>query len=424
MRKILLIIIITFLVPLLIPNVTKAEEMVTVRLKKDIGYASMLHLRLRGDYVTLDPDIKLKKGVNYKLTIQKGKLVLKGKGQAHTLGTSVILAPTEYDTNHLTFINGTPYLGAMAFVIENGQSIRPINQLPLEDYLKGVVPFEVFPSWNIEALKAQALAARTYAVSHMTSAMVDTIQDQVYGGYVWDKRTTAAVNDTKGEVITYHGHLIDAFYSASNGGMTENNAHVWGGKGKSFYPIKKDPYDPVHPWSFTFHQTQIPNKDPLKWDEMKEINQNIAAPIKTWLQNHGYSHDLKILSIPRFDINQKRNKADRALTGSITITFFQKLYGGLIRYEQVKMDNVPVNHIRPIFGGSLFKSYLVDSAYCNGQICTVKGKGFGHGVGMSQWGASIMGDKGKNYKEIIHFYFPGTKISNISDKKIIKKRTS
>jgi stage II sporulation protein D len=414
MKKIIMTLSFLFLL-LCFANVTKAEDLVTVQLKNNIGNKKLLHIRIRGDYFTPDLGLSIKDKENYQLVVKNGALFLKDKKEIQKVGSSLILTPQKYDTNHLIFINGTPYLGAMEFVIEENKIVRPINQLPLEDYLKGVVPFEVYPSWNMEALKAQSLAARTYAVSHMNRDMVDTIEDQVYGGFVWNVRTTQAVDETRGEVITYHQRLIDAFYSASNGGMTENNAHVWGGKARPFYPIKKDPYDPEQPWSFSFHQTQISETNAIQWDKTNERDKAITDSIKAWLQNKGYGQDIKILSIPHFEVDQKRNKADRALTGSITVEFLQRLYGGLIHYEEIELKDVPLNSIRPIFGGHRFKSYLVDNAECDGQICTVEGRGFGHGVGMSQWGASIMGDKGNNYKEIIQFYFPGTKISNISD---------
>ena len=413
MKKILIILIPILLV---MGHSAKAEEMVTVRLIKNIGSPTTLHFRLRGDYFTPDLGIPLFERHQYKLKVHKGRLVLQDGKAMYRLGRTFIIAPKTYDRAHMIFLNGTPYLGAMAFRLEIDH-IRPVNQLPMEDYLKGVVPFEVFPSWHMEALKAQALAARTYAASHLHREIVDTIQDQVYGGYLWNPKTTKAVEETKGEVITYHGRLIDAFYSASNGGVTENNAHVWGGENKPFYPIKKDPYDPKQPWQLTFHQNQIRADRPIQWSSTHEKEAKIAENIKQWLRRQGYGPDIKILDIPRFTIDEARNASGRALTGSLTVTFLQRFHG-LFRYEEVRLEHVSLKRIRPIFGGDVFKSYLIDDVTCRKGLCTVKGRGYGHGVGMSQWGASRMGERGKNYKEIIQFYFPGTDIRSLDEKKV------
>lgn len=403
------------LLSLLMPNHTHAEEMVTVRLVNHVGNTTKLDIKLKGEYVTLSPMLSLEEGVNYSLAVKDGSFVLKGADNKQRIHGSLILVPNQYDENHRIYVNDQPYLGAMEFVIEKQKYVRPVNQLPLEDYLKGVVPFEVFPTWGIETLKAQALAARTYAVAHADEIINDTISYQVYGGYAWSETATKAVEETNGEVITYNGKLISAFYSASNGGTTESNAHVWGGKARPYFPIKEDPFDPVHPWKFMLHQTQIDlekiNFDsPVWWDSLQEKDNEIISSMKAWLHRNGYPGDIKILSIPRFELADKQLKSKRSVKGSITIEFLHRLIEGTVLYQQVSLDNVDLNRIRPMIGGATFKSYLIESLELHDGIYTMKGKGFGHGVGMSQWGAHIMGKNGKSYREIISFYYPGTKI--------------
>ena len=245
MRNIL-VFLVMFL--LLLSDRGHAEELVSVKLVNYVGNTEELHIYLTGSFFSPDLLIPLKEHTRYRLKSSQGKLEIKGGGETWEVEDSFTLIPDHLDTYHVVRINRRPYLGAMTFQVEKQGSIRPVNQLPLEDYLKGVVPFEVFPSWELEALKAQTLAARTYAVSHMKKLMDDTIQFQVYGGYDWHPRTSQAIAETKGQVLTYQNRLIEAFYSASNGGMTENNAHVWGGKPLPFYPIKLDPFDPKQPW--------------------------------------------------------------------------------------------------------------------------------------------------------------------------------
>ncbi|MFZ3588839.1 SpoIID/LytB domain-containing protein [Bacillus sp. DJP31] len=419
MRKLLGLLILLFFT--MYPMTSFAKELVEVKLVNYMGDTSKINFELKGDYVSLDPTLTLYEGINYILTVKNGMFTLIGAGETQEFRDSLVLVPREYDEQHFITINDRPYLGAIEFQIEDKINIRPVNQLPLEDYLKGVVPFEVFPTWGIETLKAQALAARTYAVSHMKASMDDTIKYQVYGGYSWKPSTTKAVKETKGEVITHHNKLIDAFYSASNGGITENNANVWGGNPISYYPIKSDPYDPTHPWQFNLSQTQVELEE-INWDhhawweETQEKDDVITLSMKKYIQKKGFPGDIKILSIPEFKLSNDRLDSKRVTNGSITIHFLQRLIDGTILFQQLDLDQVEINRIRPLIGGNIFRSYFVDSLESNGGIYTMKGRGYGHGVGMSQWGANIMGEEGKTYEEILQFYFPGTKITTIPSK--------
>ncbi|WP_412975255.1 SpoIID/LytB domain-containing protein [Ornithinibacillus sp. 179-J 7C1 HS] len=407
---------------IILPATISAEHMVTVKLVNYIGNTDELTIEVKGEFFSLDPTLHIEEGVKYTLQLKKGELYLKQEGKKkQNLHGSFVLIPNTYDRNHVIYVNERPYLGALEFVMEEKNNIRPINQLPLEDYLKGVVPFEVFSSWGLETLKAQTLAARTYAVSKLGEVINDTISYQVYGGYEWDKNTTEAVEETEGEVITFNNRLIETFYSASNGGKTENNANVWGGTAMKYFPIKDDPYDPTHPWKFSMHQNQIDYStidftNPNWWDNTIEEDEEISISIKNWLNRNGYPGKIKILDIPQFELNGDKLASGRSVTGSITITFMRQLLEGLILFEQVSLQNVNLNRIRPMIGGTLFKSYLIDSLELQDSVYTMKGRGFGHGVGMSQWGAHFMGEKGRTYKEIIRFYYPGTTIMDISSK--------
>jgi SpoIID/LytB domain protein len=392
-----------------------ADEMVSVRLKNYIGNTSHLSIRFKGDYLTLDPTLKLKEGGQYTLSSKRGKLFLKHGKSTTEIKSPFILYPDAYDEEHLLSIDGRPYMGAMVFDIEKEKNIRPVNQILVEDYLKGVVPFEVFPDWNIEALKAQTLAARTYTITHTNTELDDTTFYQVYGGYNEFDQAKRAVIETKGEIITSKDQPISAFYSASNGGMTESNEHVWGGKPSPYFPIKQDPYDPIQPWNFTLNKTQI-EWDKIKWNKsnwwgkLKEKDSEMASSMKNWLNKNGYEGDMKILSIPLFAIDPVKNESQRSLKGSIQVEFMRRLIDGTILFEKVSLDHVELNRIRPMIGGGTFKSYLISSFEKTPASYTVSGKGNGHGVGMSQWGASEMAEKGKTYKEIIVHYYPGTQV--------------
>lgn len=400
------------------PSVTNAEELINVKLVNYIGETSKLKIQLKGEYFTLDSTFSLMEGKTYHLKVKGGEFFLEGKGVKQRIKGPLFLIPASYDHKHNILINDRPYLGVVEFHLENDKFIRPVNQLPLEDYLKGVVPFEVLASWPLETLKAQALAARTYAVSHLGKVIDDTINYQVYGGYAWHANTTKAVEETAGEVITFNGKLIEALYSSSNGGITENNTHVWSGKTKPYFPIKEDPFDPTNPWELALHETQIDLEDiqfdePNWWAKTKEKDKNITAAIKMWLKNIGYKGDIRILSVPRFELANEQLESGRSVKGSIEVVFLHNLIDGTIIVEQVTLLDEKLNRIRSMLGGGYFKSYFITSLEHSGDKYIMKGRGYGHGVGMSQYGASVMGEKGKTYEDIIQFYYPGTTITRI-----------
>jgi SpoIID/LytB domain protein len=122
------------------------------------------------------------------------------------------------------------YAGSLQIVPKGGATVLPVNLLPMEDYLKGVVPAEMPPYWGVEALKAQAIAARTYAIGHIGRAgdfdLRASESDQAYSGLT-DQRaeSNAAVDGTRGQVMTYQGQLITAFYMASDGGHTVSSEY-------------------------------------------------------------------------------------------------------------------------------------------------------------------------------------------------------
>jgi stage II sporulation protein D len=122
------------------------------------------------------------------------------------------------------------YAGVLQIVPKGAATILPVNVLPMEDYLKGVVPAEMPPYWGVEALKAQAIAGRTYAIGHVGRAGDFDLRaselDQAYSGLT-DQRaeSNAAVDGTRGQVLTYLGQLITAFYMASDGGHTESSEY-------------------------------------------------------------------------------------------------------------------------------------------------------------------------------------------------------
>lgn len=167
----------------------------------------------------------------YTLVPYNNELAIKIKDNYYPLKTdSVVLRP---DTDGFVSTKGKWYRGKLMIKVVNGNKLTVINIIDLEDYLKGVVPVEMSSSWEYEALKAQAIAARSYALANLNKQsrygydLKDTTADQAYGGATAEtEKTNRAVDETSGLVLTYDMKIITAYYFASAGGMTNGNA--WG----------------------------------------------------------------------------------------------------------------------------------------------------------------------------------------------------
>ncbi len=167
----------------------------------------------------------------YVLVPYKNEIAIKNSGNYYTLGTgAVVLRP---DTNGYVSTKGKWYRGKLMIKNINGK-LTVINDIDLENYIKGVVPSEMPASWEYEALKAQAIAARSFALANLGKQskngydLKDNTEDQAYGGASSETNiTNKAVEETHGLVLTYDMKIISAYYFASAGGMTTTS--VWGG---------------------------------------------------------------------------------------------------------------------------------------------------------------------------------------------------
>jgi len=395
-----------------IPNSFAAETtepIMQVKLVNYLGNQSQVTIQLSGDYLVDQSNIKLTSGKSYLVKYENNKISLMDGTTKITTADTLRLVPSA-DNNSLS-INGRPYLGTMRFIPENSKYVRPINEVYMEDYLKGVVPFESYESWNIEALKAQAVASRTYALGLQSKVIDDTISYQVYGGYKWSSypKSIQAVDETKGEVLKSGTSLISAVFSASNGGRTESNANVWGGTPLSYLPIKDDPFDAKTAWSFTVKKQQI-NPANKTWTQMSEADTAITNNMKTWMASHGYAgKDIKITGIPVLSLYAPKS-GGRVSLGDITIEFFTKDQidsNGAYIPQRVEYKQVSATQIRSMVGIGKMLSYLVTNSTVTNDSITISGLGNGHGVGLSQWGAENRAQAGQKYNEILAFYYQG-----------------
>ncbi|MGM0860795.1 MAG: SpoIID/LytB domain-containing protein [Bacillota bacterium] len=364
---------------------------------------------------TLADEFYLAGGTNYNLNISNGKLNLEN---IKTYGNSLRIKPETYSTSNRISLNGKEYLGTVNFSIESSKYIRPVNEnIPFEDYLKGVVPNEMPASWSLEALKAQSVAARTYSITKAGSTVADTTAFQVYGGYSWNANSTKAVEQTKGKVLKYNGSLITAAYSSSNGGYTEASNEVWASS-VPYLIAKKDTKDPQSTWTLTLSKQQLDtnsldlNKPASWWSSTNETNSAQLAGIKNWIMKNKETSaaSLKIKSIEDLSFSGT-TQGQRAKTASLKVNYIVKNSTGSYDSNKSTTITVPVTELRTMIGASAFKSTYVTVKKDTSKY-TISGKGYGHGIGMSQYGAKARAESGDSYSTILKFYYPGTTLTN------------
>ena len=264
LKKIFVILVVVALITTIFAvstNDIKADDQSIVRIKLSVGTPTTFDFKLQGNYtVKQDTSLKLSTG-SYSVKVDGGVVKLYSGTMILYAGSSIFVqecAPFEgaynYSTIKTTIYGTNKYLGNIEFKYDGGH-IDVINHVYLEYYLYGVVPYEMSNTWPIEALKTQAVAARTYAVRYMGGGsydMVDTSANQVYHGFDETKTNAiAAVKETAKLVLMCNGSLVPTYYSASNGGQVDIPQHVWSTSATvlPYHVIQDDIYDVMNDWS-------------------------------------------------------------------------------------------------------------------------------------------------------------------------------
>lgn len=279
-------------------------------------------------------------------------------------------------------VKGNQYRGVIK-AIASPSGVTLVNQVSMEDYLKGVVPCEIVPSWQMDAIKAQAVAARTYAMFHKNgyrSAGYDVTDDtrtQVYRGVSAEtEATNRAVMETAGEVVTYGGSPIDAVFHASGGGYTENCENVWGSAVPYLKGVPEDKY--ATPWKKTISLSSFM--------KMADVGK------------------LKGIKLSALHIGEAHKASDRGISGRVKSVTLVGSKGNRV---------VSGDRLQQIYD---LNSTLFDLSVSGNQL-VITGYGYGHGLGLSQWGAEAMAEKHGGakdyYKTILTHYFTGTKVEKI-----------
>lgn len=293
------------------------------------------------------------------------------------------------------------YNGQLKIVMADSGSLYLINNLDLESYLKGVVPAEIFTDNDtlIEAVKAQAICARSYALKKMENSKAKPynvfadIRDQVYGGAgIQTVPGDFAVDETRGIVIMYGKGIADIYFHASCGGMLEDASNVWPGEKESYLATRQDVIgkqfadiqSPFYRWTQKRTRAQL--------DSMYEYN-------------FGISHLSDVVK-DTIDIPFTVKVSERYPSGRIKKMYVQY---GTDRHE------LSGYQIRRFFGwppGTLLPSSLLRFSSTD-SVLVIHGAGSGHGVGLCQYGALYKAQRGLQYYHILQSYFPGTTLKRL-----------
>lgn len=275
-------------------------------------------------------------------------------------------------------IDGKKYYGGVT-VNKNKDSLTVINLAPLEEYLRGVVSKEMSPSFPVEALKSQSVAARSFALKnrgrHEAEGfdLCDKPHCQVYIGVVNYDSTDRAINETRGEILTYKGKLADTNFHADSGGMTEDVADVWG-RATPYLIAVKEIIAPGESWTVKVTTKDFSSRFGENFGDLKEIKLSKLTV--------GNSADDRTPS--------GRVKSAQLVGTKKTVT----LTGSDLR----RKFSLP---------STLFDMMIV------GDEVIFTGYGSGHGVGMSQVGAREYAKKGWSYEKILGHYYKDTNLKKL-----------
>lgn len=322
-------------------------------------------------------------------------------------------------------------------VLVSGTSVQLVNRLDIEDYLKGVVPSEMPASWHAEALKAQAITARSYAI-RSRGILSSSTSSQVYKGYSGEVNSTnKAINDTRGKVIYYNGRVVQTYFYSTSGGRTANVGDVWNSNQADFpYLISVDDSVEVSPysqWTDTIPASNIltafgfnPSTDLLIDLKIIKTGANGEVGAVTVTTTAGEKtikgNELVIRGLFKNSSNQllKSNWFDVKLTNSSGVNdlYIQYISSQQKAVSLLGMQVQTTSGIQTISDNNVMvqtKEGIVSTSAASGiSSITVNGKGYGHRIGMSQYGAKARAEDGANAEAILKHYYPGTTIGVIN----------
>ena len=296
------------------------------------------------------------------------------------------------------------YLGTLTIDLDN-RGIRAINHIDLETYLRGVVPKESVPSWPLEALKAQALAARSYAYYHFLTAprnrdyhVDDTARFQVYAGVSGsDTRTDVAIEQTRGEVLTYEDNVIVAFFHAYSGGRTDSALNIFKQRNVPYCAGSAE----IFPRSELSDELAPASRWIVNWSTSKYSSESLLSKFKASSSIGRRFGSFNRSAQLELDETELQDRFESVKT--LTVTQAETAANAVLDFTEVRTalgwSNFPGYHFRVFEEADGF---------------VFKGSGWGHHVGLSQWGAFIMAKNyAKTYRDIVFHYYHDVAIKRL-----------
>ena len=328
-------------------------------------------------------------------------------------------------TGSALVVNGSLYGGELTLQPNSFGTYTVVNSVPIETYLRGVVPHEIGPGAPFEAVKAQAILARTYALQNRHRFAPDNYelcadtQCQVYRGL---SETVAAADRaiaaTASQVLTYEGELVDAVYSSTTGGVTADFTHIWDGEPRPYLQSRPDSLfgNPLRALDLSredhvrqflslrngFNEAGISNY--FRW----QLHQPLAKLTRNLRENQKYLG----IPMPPYETIAGLEILERSPSGRVQeMRMDLRQSDGTVASVNLRKDSILLG-LRATY--SLL--FTLDPIYTGGTLTgyTFNGGGLGHGVGMSQYGSYHLARRGFSAANILSFYYPGTAVAPLT----------
>lgn len=421
-RVLALLLAMLFVVPLVqMPEAFAAEDgMVRVNLTR-LGSNETIAFQTTCDYyVDGKTSMRISSGSSATVSASGSTVYLTVNGVKTSMGSSLRLMRSTPGKTGIRFISPSMsnlFCGDL-FLTASSSILTPVLNIYIEDYLYGVVGYEMSPSNSVEALKAQAVAARGYALAKMRSRqsksydVVDNTANQVFKGYNGSSSYASvvkAVDGTKGIVLYYGNSLAQCYYGSSNGGQTESTKNAWGSTLK-YSVVMDDPYD--------LESTGTTKSANIRRDA-KDLNASLKAALISGVEQYltamgveleagsvtidgidsvvpgdaRFAQPSRLYQTLTFTVRATaRNAAGQSQSGSVQVDV--PTYGGLEKWYSLSINS---GNNETVWVDEVDAGFIVSF------------RRNGHGIGMSQRGAQVMAKKyGKSVGEILEYYYPGT----------------
>jgi len=370
--------------------------------------ASSAAIAATGRWTTADRDgSSLAAGdddAHWTVSMRGGRLRLVNVDDGRASSVESPLSVRALDPGSRVIANGKAYRGEL-LLVASGDELIVVNRLPIEEYLRGVVPLEIGERQASEraAVEAQAIAARSYAYTHLAPAqrfdVRSTVDDQVYGGAAAERPVSdAAVAATAGQVLRYAGRIADTPYHSTCGGMTAEPGEVWTGESGAPYLQRVDDHIPGSRRAYC-------DISP-RYDWTREMSgEEIGSAVTRYLKSRGSSQ--------RIGTAQALHIESRTPSGRVGTLAIEGSEG------EATLRGNAIRYALRVAGGELLNStyFSIESSgsgrSAGGRRFTLRGHGYGHGIGMCQWGAIGRARAGQDAVTILQTYYPGTSVGYV-----------